>query len=329
MEGQTVDFTAAESDAVPVRVDAVEAPDIDWSPAPPVRVIQTRTPQAVRQVENDVCVLDFGQNASGWVRLTDLGPAGTLTTIDYGEHLGVDGDLTTAHLDAERAGQPTVIFAQHDEVAAARRRRIRAAPHRPRLPIRAHHPPWRALDPAGVRMQIVHTDLRRTGARTVTLTSTGCTPSRIGASAVTPSTFPPTARHGSVWRGRVIPDHPHRGTRLYDVLGFGRKWLRSVRTTSSATVVSPTLPGWTAHQDHLDDQFAIMTGSAGWVSGGRPWSSSSPTATSRSSPRTGTRMVRWVEWALHSRTSVIMRERTRPLSRGVRAVPVGRHVPLG
>ena len=44
--------------------------------APPVRVIETRAPQSIRQVDDGVWVLDFGQNASGWVRLTDLGPEG-------------------------------------------------------------------------------------------------------------------------------------------------------------------------------------------------------------------------------------------------------------
>ena len=32
-------------------------------------------------------IADFGQNASGWLLLTDLGPAGTRTVIDHGEHL--------------------------------------------------------------------------------------------------------------------------------------------------------------------------------------------------------------------------------------------------
>ena len=96
---------------------------------------------------------------------TDLGPAGTRTTIDYGEHVGPDGDLTTAHLDSERPGEAPVAFVQRDEVVAgARRRGLRATPHRPRLPVRAHHAVDGApLDPASLTMRIVHTDLRRTG----------------------------------------------------------------------------------------------------------------------------------------------------------------------
>ena len=108
MEGQTVDFTVGAGDPEPVLVRAVEAPDIEWSPAPPVRVVATRMPRSIREIEDGVWVVDFGQNASGWIRLTDLGPDGTITAIDYGEYVGLDGDLTTSHLDAERTGQPPV-----------------------------------------------------------------------------------------------------------------------------------------------------------------------------------------------------------------------------
>ena len=52
MDGQTVDFTAEEGDPEPVLVGAVEAPDIDWSPAPPVRVVESRTPRSIREIED-------------------------------------------------------------------------------------------------------------------------------------------------------------------------------------------------------------------------------------------------------------------------------------
>ena len=63
-----------------MRVDQVDAPPIDWSPAPPVRVVETRAPVVLRPARAGVWIADFGQNASGWIRLTDLGPAGTRTT---------------------------------------------------------------------------------------------------------------------------------------------------------------------------------------------------------------------------------------------------------
>ncbi|CAM5400518.1 hypothetical protein SALBM311S_09048 [Streptomyces alboniger] len=152
MDGQTTDFRSEPGAARPVLVDQVEAPAmapaIDWSPAPPVRVVDSRPPLSVEQLEDGVWVADFGQNASGWIALDDLGPAGTRTVVDYGEHVGVDGDLTTAHLDSVRPGEDP------GRLRPARRGRlrgpgrdVRAAPHRARLPVRAHPPRRRPARP--------------------------------------------------------------------------------------------------------------------------------------------------------------------------------------
>ena len=163
MDGQTVDFAAEPDDEHPVRVDQVDAPPIDWSPAPPVRVIETRAPVALRPVRDGVWIADFGQNASGWIRLTDLGPAGTRTTIDYGEHVGPDGDLTTAHLDSEKPGEPPLAFVQRDEVVAGDRV---GEVFEPRHTVHGFRYARIArlgapLDPATISMRVVHTDLHR------------------------------------------------------------------------------------------------------------------------------------------------------------------------
>ena len=39
-------------------------------------------------------VVDLGQNINGWLRLTNLGPAGTELTIVHGETLKRSGDVT-------------------------------------------------------------------------------------------------------------------------------------------------------------------------------------------------------------------------------------------
>ncbi|MDF2993015.1 MAG: alpha-L-rhamnosidase, partial [Microbacterium sp.] len=116
MDGETFDPLSSRSAPVPVRCAAVDGPPISWSPAPPVRVIETREPIVVRPVREGVWVADFGQNASGWIRLTDLGPAGTRTVIEHGEFVASDGDLSTSHLDSTRPGEPPVVFTQRDEV---------------------------------------------------------------------------------------------------------------------------------------------------------------------------------------------------------------------
>ena len=61
-------------------------------------------------------VFDLGQNINGWVRLPNLGPAGTPITLTHGEAVDADGDVTTEHLDVDlpfipeaaagRAGRP-------------------------------------------------------------------------------------------------------------------------------------------------------------------------------------------------------------------------------
>jgi alpha-L-rhamnosidase len=304
MEGQTVDFTAGESDAVPVLVDTVDAPGIDWSPAPPVRVIETRTPHSVHQVDYGVWVLDFGQNASGWVRLTDLGPAGTLTTIDYGEHLGADGDLTTTHLDAERAGQPPVIFVQHDEVIAGPAGEVFEPRHTVHgfqyARLTRHGAP---LDPASITMQIVHTDLRRTG----TFSCSDDDLNRLHAiadwsfrgNAVDVPTDCPT-RERLAWTGDYQIFAP-TATRLYDVLGFSRKWLRSVRDDQLADGrIANFSPDGRRIKHRLDDQFAMMTGSAGWGDAivAVPWELYESYGDEQILAENWDAMVRWVDWAL-------------------------------
>ncbi len=69
------------------------------SPAPPVRAVEELRPVSVITVRPGVQVVDLGQNVNGWVRLTDLGPAGTELTLTHGEALGADGDLTIEHLE--------------------------------------------------------------------------------------------------------------------------------------------------------------------------------------------------------------------------------------
>ena len=177
-------------------------------------------------------MVDFGQNASGWVRLTDLGPAGTRTILDHGEFVGSDGDLSTTHLDSTRPGESTVVFVQRDEVISAARdgSSSRATPSTGSST---------CVSPARVRrsiraassMQIVHTDLARTG-------SFACSDDDINrlheiadwsfrGNAVDVPTDCPT-RERLAWTGDYQVFAP-TATRLFDVLGFTRKWLRSVR----------------------------------------------------------------------------------------------------
>lgn len=304
MDGQTIDFTASTDVAGLVAVDLVDLPAIDWSPAPPVRVIETRDPRAVHEIADGVWVVDFGQNASGWIRLTDLGPQGTRTVIDYGEYVARDGSLSTAHLDSERPGEPPIEFVQRDEVTAGPGGGV----FEPRHTIHGfqyariirHGAP---LDPSAVTMQIVHTDLRRTG-------SFACSDDDLNrlhdiadwsfrGNAVDVPTDCPT-RERLAWTGdyQVFVS---TATRLYDVHGFSRKWLRSVRDDQLEDGrIANFSPDGRRIKHHLDDQFAMMTGSAGWGDAivAVPWELYETYGDEQVLAENWDAMLRWVEWAL-------------------------------
>ena len=53
------------------------------SPAPAVRAVGEIEPVSVRRVARGH-VFDLGQNINGWVRLANLGPAGTSLTLTHG-----------------------------------------------------------------------------------------------------------------------------------------------------------------------------------------------------------------------------------------------------
>ncbi|MDT0169016.1 family 78 glycoside hydrolase catalytic domain [Pseudarthrobacter sp. BRE9] len=304
MDGQSVDFGKPAEPTVKVLVDQVEAPPIDWSPAPPVRVIDSRAPEQIYKVRPGVWVADFGQNASGWIRLEDLGPEGTRTVIEYGEHLGPDGDLSTSHLDSHRPGEPARIFSQRDEVTAG----PAAAVFEPRHTVHGFQyarisRDGTALDPSALTMQVVHTDLRRTGEFSCSnedlnrLHSIGEW-SFLGNAVDVPTDCP--TRERVAWTGdyQVFIS---TATRLRDVLGFSRKWLRSVRDDQlDDGRIANFSPDGRRIKNNLDDQFAMMTGSAGWGDAivAVPWALYEEYGDEAVLAENWNAMDRWVQWAL-------------------------------
>ncbi|MFK4788605.1 family 78 glycoside hydrolase catalytic domain [Microbacterium sp. ZW T5_56] len=303
MEGQRVDYTAETGELSPVLVDRVEAPAIDWSPAPPVRVTEALAPVAVTEPRAGVWVLDFGQNASGWVRLTDLGERGTRTAIDFGEYLSRDGDLSTSHLDSERPGEPAKTFVQHDEVVSSG---AAGEVFEPRHTVHGFRyarvtRPGAPFDPASAVMQVVNTDLERTGS----FTSSNTDLNRLHeiadwsfrGNAVDVPTDCPT-RERLAWTGDYQVFAP-TATRLYDVLGFSRKWLQSVRDDQlDDGRITNFSPDGRRIKHHLDDQFAMMTGSSGWGDAivAVPWELYASYGDERVLAENWEAMTRWVSW---------------------------------
>ena len=62
-------------------------------PLPPVRVVRTIAPTRSFEVGDGATIYDFGQNMSGWTRLTVSGPAGARVTIRHGHGVHPDGSL--------------------------------------------------------------------------------------------------------------------------------------------------------------------------------------------------------------------------------------------
>lgn len=304
MEGQTTDFTAPLDEARPVIVGGVDAPPVDYSPAPPVRVVERRRAERITRIGEDRWIIDFGQNASGWVRLDELGPRGTRTVIEYGEHLGPDGDLSTTHLDSHKPGEPTVVFSQRDEVVSGGQDEV----FEPRHTVHGFQyarvtRTGAPLAEAGIEMHVVHSDLEPTG-------SFRCSDEDLNrlhriadwsfrGNAVDVPTDCPT-RERLAWSGdyQVFIS---TATRLYDVLGFSRKWLRSVRDDQlDDGRITNFSPDGRRIKLHLDDQFAMMTGSAGWGDAivAVPWELYRTYGDVEVLAENWTAMRRWVEWAL-------------------------------
>lgn len=304
MDGQTTDFLAAAAPHEPVVLGAVSGPPISWSPAPPVRVVETREVTRAVHLSEGKWVLDFGQNASGWLRLTDLGPAGARTVIDYGEYVAPDGDLSTAHLDSTKPGEPDVVFVQRDEVVSAGG----GETFEPRHTVHGFQyarvtREGADFDPATAQMRIVQTDLRRTAS----FESSDADLNRLHeiadwsfrGNAVDVPTDCPT-RERLAWTGDYQVFAP-TAARLYDVLGFTRKWLQSVRDDQlDDGRVTNFSPDGRRIKNKLDDQFAMMTGSSGWGDAITfvPWEMYTAYGDAGVLSENWDAMVRWVEWEL-------------------------------
>lgn len=238
------------------------------SPAPPVRRVEELVPVSVTRLPGGAQVVDLGQNVNGWVRLTDLGPAGTELTLTHGEWLAPDGDVTVEHLRPDlpflphplsagqvdavvSAGVPGEVFEPRRTTHGFRYVRVEGHPH--------------DLSPDDVRGVVVHTDLRRTGwfrssdARLDRFHEAAVWSFRGNACDV-PTDCPHRERHG--WTGDWQLYVPTAAF-LYDVAGFSTKWLRDVVADQwpDGTVanVSPCPRG-----EGRDSPVSFLNGSAGW-----------------------------------------------------------------
>ncbi|MGW5517523.1 family 78 glycoside hydrolase catalytic domain [Nocardia africana] len=232
MCGQTTDFSRPPAMPVPVSLGLVDAPEPTASPAPPVRRVGELPVRSLVTASDGVSIVDFGQNISGWVRLTDLGDPGSETVLEFGEHVNPGGEFTTAHLDTHTPQGKHIRFAQVDRVTAGGGATVfepRHTVHGFRF-VRVTHP-GRRLDVRSLTAIVVHSDLERTGWFS-------CSDERINrlheagrwtfrSNAVDVPTDCPT-RERSGWTGDFQIFAPSAAI-MFDIDGFARKWLQAVR----------------------------------------------------------------------------------------------------
>lgn len=124
---------------------------------PPVRKIETLTPEIVSIRPSGEVILDMGQNMVGWVRLRASGPAGQVITIRHAEVLLPDGALYTDNL--REAAQTVRYTLKGDSVETYE-------PHFTFMGFRyIAVEGWPgAIKPGDIVGVVLHSDIERTGA---------------------------------------------------------------------------------------------------------------------------------------------------------------------
>lgn len=341
IEGQVVDLRdepqgwcqpGADLDGwTPVEVGDYDRTRLTGSPAPSVRRVQEIRPVAVWRPAPGRQVVDLGQNLNGWVRLTNLGPAGTTLTLTHGETLDAAGDVTTRNvatnkLDPAMATLPwdfskTLAPFQVDRVTSAGRPGEAYEPRHTThgfryVRVQGHPGELTADDVTGV---VVHTDLRRTGWF-------ACSDERInrlheaavwsfrGNACDIPTDCPTRERSG--WTGDWQVFVPTAAF-LYDVAGFATKWLRDLAAEQRPDgVVLHSAPELTPVA--LQVALGMPPGSAGWGDAAVivPWEIYRAYGDVRLLQEQWPSMAAWVEHAAR-----VARERRHPSRIAARPTP--------
>ena len=279
MEGQRIDQRVPfppENGWCPAAVVGTPDHRLTASPAPPTRATQVYRPVSVTRLDARRQIVDLGANINGWVRLSAaaLGPHGNRVRLDHGERLGGDGDIDTDHLlvdlteiAAGRSG--TQLGAgQRDEIVSAGTAGGDVEPRHT-----THGFQFVRIDGADdltvddVAGVMVHTDMERTGWF-------GCSDPRLealhdavvlsfrGNACEIPTDCPQRERAG--WTGDWQLFVPTAAF-LYDVAGFGARWLRDLAADQWDDGRVPNfVPDPYDPAARKTGIARFMTGSAGW-----------------------------------------------------------------
>lgn len=268
---------------------------------PPCRRVEELAAVAVREVAPGRHVVDFGQNSNGWVRLTDLGPAGTTVTVVHGEALDERGDVVqdnVSHHDRwpDRPFQTDVVISAGDGTAFEPRHSTKGFRY---VRVEGHPGP---LDGTSITSVVVHSELRRIGgfscsdARINRLHDAADWSFRANACDI-PTDCPTRERAGWTGDWQVFVQ---TAAYLYDVTDFSRRWLRDVAAEQRPDgAVLNYVPD--PHDLDLDEnkRWRDAQGSAGWGDAAChvPWVLYLATGrTDVVEPQVGS-MRRWVDFA--------------------------------
>jgi len=318
MDGQATDFRAFD----PGWFDGSDRDD--WTPVgladdalcqdrsrlvapvgPPVRRIEEVKPIDLSRPRAGTVVIDLGQAINGWMRLTDLGPAGTHLRLTHGEVLDAAGLVTTDHLRAfDFATQERLPAGQIDDVVSAGRPgevfEPRHTTHGFRF-VQVDGVPV-GLDLAGSRGIVVHTDLARTGEFACSspelerLHEVARWSFRDNACAL-PTDCPQRERSGFTGDWQVFV---HTATLMADVRGFARRWLRDLAADQWSDGRAPTIiPNPSGNQPSGDAFEDMSAGSAGWGDAAAivPWELWRAYGDREALAEQFDAMARWVDYA--------------------------------
>lgn len=308
MDGQTVDFT--RSDAIewaPVAPvtdpNAANRDRLAFSPSPPVRRIREIGPVTIGRLPGGRQIIDFGENLNGWVRLSQLGPAGTRLTLTHGEALDHDGNLTMGHLAYTEYPNPEPLpVGQTDSVVSRGNQGDTFEPRHTTHGFRyvAIDGLDEDLEPRSITAILVHTDLDQTG----TFTSSDDRLNRLHRIARAswranacdvPTDCPQRERWGYTGDYQIFVQS---AAFLDDVEGFSRKWLRSLaddqREDGCITNVAPNVG--VAENPAMPISF---DGSAGWGDAATvvPWQIYQAYGDESILDESFSMMRRWVDYA--------------------------------
>jgi alpha-L-rhamnosidase len=267
---------------------------------PPCRRVQELPAVSVTELAPGRHVADFGQNSNGWIRLRNLGPAGTRLTITYGEYLDAAGDVTQDNikdspLAPERPGLPfqtDVVVSAGDGSAFEPRHSTKGFRF-----ARVEGFPG-PLAPADISSIVVHTDLRGAGAFE-------CSDERVnrlhraaewsfrGNACEIPTDCPTRERSG--WTGDWQL-YVATAAYLYDVADFSARWLADLaadqRDNGAVTHIVPD-------PDPDNPVAAALAGSAGWGDAAVhvPWEVYQATGDTAILAAQYESMRRWVDFA--------------------------------